>query len=92
MQSPPNRKPIKTHKLRAHRRGRRAERGAIFWLRVKGYRIVVRNLRLPQGEIDVVARRLSRCARFLRYNAHRPAFRLSRSALCPKLSSLKERL
>jgi putative endonuclease len=24
---------------------------------VKGYRIVARNLRLPQGEIDVVARR-----------------------------------
>lgn len=57
MPRPPNRKPIKTHKLKAHRRGRRAERVAIFWLREKGYRIVARNLRLPQGEIDVVARR-----------------------------------
>jgi putative endonuclease len=26
-------------------------------LRLKGYRILGRNLRLPQGEIDVVARR-----------------------------------
>ena len=57
MPRPPNRNPIKTHKFKAHRRGRRAERVAIFWLRVKGYRIVARNLRLPQGEIDVVARR-----------------------------------
>ena len=57
MPRPPNRNPIKTHKLKAHRRGRRAERVAIFWLRVKDYRIVARNLRLPQGEIDVVARR-----------------------------------
>jgi len=50
-------KPIKKHKLKAHRHGRRAEGVAILFLRLKGYRIIARNLRLPQGEIDVVARR-----------------------------------
>jgi putative endonuclease len=40
-----------------HRRGRLAEQAAALWLRLKGYRVLARNLRLPMGEIDIVARR-----------------------------------
>ena len=39
------------------RRGRRAEAWAVFWLRLKGYRILARNFRVPVGEIDVIAGR-----------------------------------
>lgn len=39
----------------AYRRGRRGEWLAVLWLRCKGYRIVARDLRLPVGEIDIVA-------------------------------------
>ena len=39
------------------RRGRRAEAWAVFWLRLKGYRILARNFRVPVGEIDVIADR-----------------------------------
>jgi putative endonuclease len=41
----------------AQRRGRRAEFFAALYLRLKGYRIMARNVRLPSGEIDLVARR-----------------------------------
>ena len=41
----------------AQRRGRRAEWLAAWRLRLKGFRIVARNLRTPVGEIDLVARR-----------------------------------
>ncbi len=37
--------------------GRRAERLAEVWLRMKGYRILARRARTPHGEIDVVARK-----------------------------------
>ena len=33
------------------------EAWAVFWLRLKGYRILVRNFRVPVGEIDVIAGR-----------------------------------
>ncbi|MEC8280741.1 MAG: YraN family protein [Pseudomonadota bacterium] len=39
------------------RRGRRAEALAVLWLRLKGYRILARNFRVPVGEIDVIAGR-----------------------------------
>ena len=42
---------------RAYGRGRRAEALAAWWLRLKGYRILARGFRVPQGEIDLVARR-----------------------------------
>ncbi|MEN8197523.1 MAG: YraN family protein [Pseudomonadota bacterium] len=42
---------------RAWRFGRRAEAAALWLLRLKGYRILARNVRLPVGELDVVARR-----------------------------------
>ena len=41
----------------ARRRGARAERLAAWLLRLKGYAILARGLRLPGGEIDIVARR-----------------------------------
>jgi putative endonuclease len=44
-------------RLRALARGRRGEALCVLWLRLKGYRILARNLRTPQGEIDIVARR-----------------------------------
>lgn len=42
---------------RARQRGRGGERLAVFWLRLKGYRILERNFRTAVGEIDIVARR-----------------------------------
>lgn len=42
---------------RAFLAGRGAETLAVWMLRLKGYRIVGRNLRTPVGEIDIVARR-----------------------------------
>jgi len=41
----------------AFRRGRRGEQAALWWLRLKGYRILAQDYRSPVGEIDVVARR-----------------------------------
>ncbi len=41
----------------AYRLGLAAETRAAWWLRLKGYRILARGFRVPQGEIDLVARR-----------------------------------
>jgi putative endonuclease len=46
-----------TRRRRAYLRGRRAETLAAWLLRLKGYRILARDFRLPVGEIDLVARR-----------------------------------
>jgi putative endonuclease len=37
--------------------GRRTERLAAWWLRLKGWRILDRRVRTPAGEVDIVARR-----------------------------------
>lgn len=42
---------------RALWRGLRAEIAAAFWLRLKGWRVLERNFRCRQGEIDIVARK-----------------------------------
>lgn len=42
---------------RAERDGRRGETLALWWLRLKGFRLVARDLRTPVGEIDLVVRR-----------------------------------
>lgn len=47
----------RSRRRRALARGRRGEALCALWLRLKGYRIVARNLRTPLGEIDIVARR-----------------------------------
>ena len=44
------------HRL-AERGGRRAERLAAWWLRLKGWRILAVRARTPVGEVDLVARR-----------------------------------
>ena len=41
----------------AERRGRRAETYAALWLRLKGYSILAERVKLPMGEIDLIARR-----------------------------------
>ncbi|WP_338425159.1 YraN family protein [Sphingopyxis kveilinensis] len=41
----------------AEARGRRAERRAAWWLRFHGWRILGQRLRVPVGEVDLVARR-----------------------------------
>ncbi len=45
------------HRQHAQRRGRRSEGVAAWWLRLKGYRILERDLRCPVGEIDLIAQR-----------------------------------
>jgi putative endonuclease len=41
----------------AEARGRRAETIAAWWLRLKGWHILARRVRVPGGEVDLVARR-----------------------------------
>jgi putative endonuclease len=41
----------------AERRGRRAETLALWFLRLKGYRLLARRYRTPVGEIDLIVRR-----------------------------------
>jgi putative endonuclease len=41
----------------AERFGQAAEALAAVWLRLKGYRIVARQVRTPVGEVDIIARR-----------------------------------
>lgn len=46
----------------AEKRGRRAERIAAWYLRLKGWRIVGTRVRTPVGEVDIVARRFGTTA------------------------------
>lgn len=41
----------------AEARGRKAERRAAWWLRLHGWRILGQRLRVPVGEVDLIARR-----------------------------------
>ena len=41
----------------AEARGRKAEARAAWWLRLHGWRILGQRLRVPVGEVDLVARR-----------------------------------
>jgi putative endonuclease len=41
----------------AEKRGRGAETIACWYLRLKGWRILARRVRVPGGEVDIVARR-----------------------------------
>jgi putative endonuclease len=45
------------NRRRAERGGRKAERLAAWWLRLKGWRILAMRARTPVGEVDLVARR-----------------------------------
>jgi putative endonuclease len=55
--SKPGSKPGSDRRRRAEARGRLAETVAVLLLRLKGYRILARRLRLAAGEIDIVAAR-----------------------------------
>ena len=46
-----------TRRIQAERRGHRGERLATWWLRLHGRRIVGQRLRIPVGEVDLVAQR-----------------------------------
>lgn len=50
-------KPPAPKRLKAYRRGGRAETFACLFLMLKGYRIVARNWKTRSGEIDIIARR-----------------------------------
>lgn len=41
----------------AERQGRRAERLAAWWLRLKGWRVLGWRVRTPVGEVDLIVRR-----------------------------------
>jgi putative endonuclease len=45
------------NRRKAERQGRRAERIAAWWLRLRGWRILAMRARTPVGEVDIVARR-----------------------------------
>ena len=46
-----------TARRQAYARGRRGERIAAWWLRLRGYRVLARGFRCPAGEIDLIVRR-----------------------------------
>jgi putative endonuclease len=62
--------PPRPAKIAAQRFGRRAEWLAAALLRLKGYRILARDFRVPVGEIDVIARR-GRTLAFVEVKARR---------------------
>lgn len=41
----------------AERRGHKGETLAVWWLRLKGYRIIARRFKTKLGEVDIIARR-----------------------------------
>ncbi|WP_426261725.1 YraN family protein [Sphingomonas sp. DC1100-1] len=51
--------PTRSHRQRreAEAAGRRGERLAAWWLRLKGWRILDRRVRTPAGEVDLIARK-----------------------------------
>lgn len=55
--TPPRSRRSRESRRRAWRYGRRAEWLCLWFLRLKGYRILATNLRLTGGEIDIVARK-----------------------------------
>ena len=76
----PSRKKTRTGR-KAWARGHRAELWAGIYLRLKFYRIVARNLRLPGGEINLVAKRGNLLIFVeVKYRPHRAAARAAVSA------------
>jgi putative endonuclease len=55
-------KPKSPERLAAELLGRRGERAAAWFLRLKGYRIRAMRFRTPAGELDIVAERLGTIA------------------------------
>jgi len=53
----PSRPRTTAHRQKAESAGRRGERLAGWWLRLKGWQVLDRRVRTPAGEVDLVARR-----------------------------------
>jgi putative endonuclease len=51
------RRPPSPRRIAAEEAGRRGERLAAWWLRLKGSQILDRRVRTPAGEVDLIARR-----------------------------------
>ncbi|MEO5867382.1 MAG: YraN family protein [Sphingomonas sp.] len=64
-----------TQRRAAEASGRRGERIAGWWLRLKGWRILDRRVRTPAGEVDLVAKRGNLIA-FVEVKARRTAAEL----------------
>jgi putative endonuclease len=47
----------KGERVNTHRSGQKAEDAAALYLRCKGYQVLERNFRVPQGEIDLILSR-----------------------------------
>ncbi len=62
-------------RIAAEAAGRRGERIAAWWLRLKGWRILDRRVRTPAGEVDLVAQRGALIA-FVEVKARRTAAEL----------------
>jgi putative endonuclease len=50
----------KPKKTSSYQKGQKAESRASAYLRLKGYHVLERNYRVPQGEIDIIARKGNR--------------------------------
>ncbi len=48
---------MRAGRRRAYRAGLWGETASVWWLRLRGYRVLARRWRAPVGEIDIVARR-----------------------------------
>jgi putative endonuclease len=46
-----------TRRIAAEKRGRRAETIALWYLRLKGYRLLAKRFKVAQGEVDLIMRR-----------------------------------
>ncbi len=53
----PTKKVSDPRRRQAEQSGRRGERLAAWWLRLKGWTILDRRVRTPAGEVDLIARR-----------------------------------
>ena len=47
----------KSKKVSSYQKGQKGENRAAAYLRLRGYRVLERNYRVPQGEIDLIARK-----------------------------------
>lgn len=66
----------------AERRGHHAESLCCWWLRLKGYRVLLRRVRTPMGEIDILARR-GRVLAIIEVKA-RPSYDMAVLSLSPR--------
>jgi putative endonuclease len=73
----------------SHRRGLIAESKCVWYLRLKGYRIVDRRFKTPVGEIDIVAARGDTLA-FIEVKA-RPTYDSAALAITPRTMARMQR-